>query len=90
MIDFIPGTIHIGDRIISIGADCETLNDLVQNGLIDKRRSGRGTDYYYLESFADNVRFGIFITPIAEQIEWIRLSWLDSAMENWDEISERL
>jgi hypothetical protein len=89
MIDFIHGTIKVDNRFISIATDHKTLNDVAKDGLIEKRRSGRGIYYYYFETSVDEKRFGVFITLGAKTIDWIRLSWLDSPMKAWADVSEK-
>lgn len=89
MINFIEGKINFGARNIYINSDYEALNDLVEQGLIEKRKSGRNTIYYYGETVANATRFGVFITLQRNNIEWIRLSCLDSSMKSWDDVSEK-
>lgn len=88
MINFIEGKINLDAGSISLASDCEYLNTLTDEGLIDKRKTGNGTIYYYVEAIAGDMRFGVFITMRDKRIEWIRLSWLDSPMKGWDDVSE--
>lgn len=88
MINFIEGKINLDARSISLVSDYEYLNTLADEGLIDKRKTGNCTIYYYVEAIAGDMRFGVFITIRYKRIEWIRLSWLGSPMKGWDDVSE--
>jgi hypothetical protein len=35
------------------------------------------------------MRFGVFISLREKKIEWLRLSWLDSAMKDWDDVGDK-
>lgn len=87
MINFIEGKINIGERNI-FGASYEELNSLVEKGMIEKRQDAVGS-YYYLENEASDMRFGVFISLHQKKVNWIRLSWLDSPVKNWDDVSEK-
>jgi hypothetical protein len=89
MINFIEGRINIdGENILAASDD--DLNNLAEEGLIEKRKTGRGETYYYVETEADSMRFGVFISLREKKIEWLRLHWLDSPMKGWDDVSEKL
>lgn len=88
MINFIEGKINIGTENI-LTVSFEKLNSLAENGLIEKREIGRGKIYYYVETVADDMRFGIFISLRENGVEWLRLHWLDSPMKGWDDVSEK-
>jgi hypothetical protein len=87
MINFIEGQLNIGMTNILAASD-EDLNTLAEEGLIEKRKTGRGEIYYYVEAEADCMRFGVFISLEERRIEWLRLHWLDSPMKGWDDVSE--
>jgi hypothetical protein len=89
MINFIEGQINLGAKNILATSDYEDLNALAKGGAIEKRENGRGKTYYYVESVADGMRFGVFITLREKRIDWLRLSWLDSTMKGWDDVSEK-
>jgi hypothetical protein len=89
MINFIEGQINLGAKNISAASDDEDLKTLAEEGLIEKRKSARGEIYYYVETVADGMRFGVFISLREKKIEWLRLSWLDSAMKDWDDIGDK-
>lgn len=89
MINFLEGQIIIGEKNILSASDDE-LNILSEKGLIEKRRTGRGEIYYYVEAEAACIRFGVFISLREKRIEWVRLHWLDSPMKSWDDVSEKL
>jgi len=89
MINFIEGQINIGKKNI-LTASKDDLNSLTEEGLIEKRTTGRGETYYYVETEADSIRFGVFISLKEKRIDWLRLHWLDSPMKGWDDVSEKL
>lgn len=89
MINFIEGKIDIGEKNI-LTASIDDLNSLAKEGLIEKRKTGRGETYYYVEAEANCMRFGVFISLREKKIEWLRLHWLDSPMKGWDDVSENL
>lgn len=35
------------------------------------------------------MRFGVFIGLREKRIDWVRLSWLDSPVKGWDDVSEK-
>jgi hypothetical protein len=89
MINFAEGKINLGAKNILAASDYEDLNSLAEEGLIEKRETGGGRTYYYVEAVADDMRFGVFIRLREKKIEWLRLSWLDSPMKGWDDVSEK-
>jgi hypothetical protein len=89
MVNFIEGQINFGAKNISFASDYEDLNTIAEEGLIEKRETGSGTIYYYVEAMANDMRFGVFITLREKRIDWIRLSWLDSPIKGWDDVSEK-
>jgi hypothetical protein len=89
MINFTEGKIDIGEKNI-LAASIDDLNVLTKQGLIEKRKTGRGETYYYVEAEADCMRFGVVISLREKKIEWLRLHWLDSPMKGWDDVSEKL
>jgi hypothetical protein len=89
MINFIEGRLNIGEKNILTVFD-DDLNALAEEGLIEKRKTGRGETYYYVEAEADCMRFGVFISLREKRIEWLRLHWLDSPLKGWDDVSEKL
>lgn len=89
MINFIEGKIYFGENQLCLNTAFDAIEKLAKQKLVDKRRTGRGTIYYYVEASANGTRFGVFITLQDKHIEWIRLSWLDSSMKSWEDISEK-
>jgi hypothetical protein len=89
MINFAEGKINLGAKNILAASDYDDLNSLAEEGLIEKRETGGGRAYYYVEAVADDMRFGVFIRLREKKIEWLRLSWLDSPMKGWDDVSEK-
>jgi hypothetical protein len=89
MINFIEGQINLGEKNILVVSDNDALNALAEEGLIEKRETGEGRIYYYVEALTDGMRFGIFIRLQEKRIEWLRLSWLDSSMKGWNDVSEK-
>lgn len=89
MINFIEGQINLGEKSLLAASDSEYLNALAEKGLIEKRETGGGRVYYYLEAEADGMKFGVFIRLREKRIEWLRMSWLDSSMKGWDDVSEK-
>jgi hypothetical protein len=89
MINLAEGKITLGERNILTVSDVEELNALTGEGLIEKRITGIGRTYYYLEAVEDGMRFAIFIRLREKGIEWLRMHWLDSPMKGWDDISEK-
>jgi DNA-binding transcriptional ArsR family regulator len=87
MISFIEGKINLGEKNILAVSD-KDLSVLAEQGLIEKREDGVGT-YYYVEAEADGMRFGAFISLREKRIDWVRLSWLDSPVKGWDDVSEK-
>lgn len=61
MINLVEGKISLGEKSISIASEYKDLCTLVEEGLIEKREDAGGV-YYYVESEADGMRFGIFIS----------------------------
>lgn len=88
MINLTKGQINFGDKNI-LAVSNEELNALAEKGLIEKRETGGGRPYYYVEAAADGMRFGVFIRLREKRIEWLRLSWLDSPVKGWDDVSEK-
>ncbi|GAA5013903.1 hypothetical protein GCM10025794_02330 [Massilia kyonggiensis] len=88
MINFIEGKINLGDKSISVVCDYEELGALAEGGLIEKREDAGGM-YYYVETEADGMRFGVFISLRGKKIEWLLLRWLDRPMKSWDDVSEK-
>jgi len=89
MINFTEGSFNINEKNILTASD-EDLNCLAENGLVEKRETGRGETYYYVEAEVDSMRFGVFVSLREKRIEWLRLHWLDSPMKGWDDVSENL
>jgi hypothetical protein len=89
MINFIEGRLNIREKNILAACDND-LKALAEEGLIGKRKTGRGETYYYVEADADRMRFGVVISLREKKIEWLRLHWLDSPMKGWDDVSEKL
>lgn len=89
MINFIEGKISLAENNIFITSNDGDLNALAEEGLIDKKETSEGRVYYYVEENVDNMRFGIFIRLRDKKIEWLRLSWLDSPIRGWDDVSEK-
>ncbi|WP_288379902.1 hypothetical protein [uncultured Massilia sp.] len=88
MINLIEGKVKLGKKDISVASDYEDLSALAEEGLIEKREDAGGI-YYYVESEADDMRFGVFISLRGKRIEWILLRWLDRPMKSWDDVSEK-
>jgi hypothetical protein len=90
VINFIEGKIKVGENSISVMSDYEYLNALSEGGSVEKRDDPRGGEpYFYVEAVADGMRFGTFISLRDKKIDWIRLSWLDSSMKGWEDVSEK-
>lgn len=89
MIDFTEGRINLGEKNILTVSSGEGLNRLAAEGIIEKRKTGRGRIYYYIEATSSALRFGVFIRLREKRIEWLRLHWLDSSMKGWDDVSEK-
>lgn len=89
MIDFIEGQLNIGTKNLLAASDGDLIT-LAEDGLIEKRKTGRGETYYYVKAEADGIRFGVFISLVKRRIEWLRLHWLDSPVKEWDDVSEKL
>jgi hypothetical protein len=89
MINFAEGKINLGAKNILAASDYDDLNSLAEEGLIEKRETGGDRTYYYVEAVAGDMRFGVFIRLREKKIEWLRLSWLDSPMKGWDDVSEK-
>jgi hypothetical protein len=90
MINLIEGRINLGTKNIFVVSDCEDLNVLAEEGLIEARKNGGdGRTYYYVEAVEDGVRFGVFITMHERRIKWLLLRWLDSPIKGWDDVSEK-
>jgi len=87
MINFTEGQIILGAKNIFAISD-ENLNALAKESVIEKREDAGGI-YYYVEDEADGMRFGIFISLREKKIEWVRLSWLDSPVKGWEDVSEK-
>jgi hypothetical protein len=88
MINFIEGNINLGEKSISVVCDYEQLGALAEEGLIEKREDAGGM-YYYVETEADGMRFGVFISLRGKRIEWLLLRWLDRPMKSWNDVSEK-
>jgi hypothetical protein len=90
MINFVEGKINLGAKNILAISDYEDINALAEEGLIEKREDGAGT-YYYVESVADGMRFGVFIRLREKKIHWLVLHWLDGpcTSKGWDGVSEK-
>lgn len=87
MIDFIEGKITVRESdIFSISH--EELALLATKGLIEKRHDNIGT-YYYLENETNGMRFAVFVGTREEKVNWIRLSWLDSPVKCWKDVSDK-
>lgn len=90
MINFPEGTITIGAESIIITSDYEILEAYSKKGLIEKRKDPGGDGaYFYVETVADDMRFGVIISLKKRKIEWILLRWLDRPMTGWDNVSEK-
>jgi len=90
MINFIEGKISVDEKTISVASDYAYLNALSEESSVEKRKDpGGGEPYFYVEAVADGMRFGIFISLRDRKIEWLRLSWLDSSMKGWEDVSEK-
>ena len=89
MINFIEGRLDIDEKNI-LASSNDDLNALAEKGLLERRKTSRGEAYYYLETEADRMRFGVYISLRKKKIEWLRLHWLDSPMKGWDDVSEKL
>jgi len=88
MINLIEGKISLGEKSLSVTSDYEHLSSLAEEGLIEKREDAGGM-YYYVESEAAGMRFGVFISLQKRRIEWLLLRWLDRPMKSWDDVSEK-
>jgi len=89
MINFTEGKIELGKKNILTTSTLEDLDSFANDGLIEKRETGGGRIYYYVEAMSDNMRYGISIRLKDKMIEWLRLSWLDSSMKGWADVSEK-
>ena len=90
VINFTEGKIEVNEGNIFVVSDYEYLNALSEKGSVEKRDDPGGTEaYFYAEAVADKMRFGAYISLRDRKIEWIRLSWLDSSMKGWDDVSEK-
>lgn len=69
MINFIEGKIYFGENQLCLNTAFDAIEKLAKQKLIDKRRPGRGTIYYYVEASANGTRFGVFITLQDKHIE---------------------
>lgn len=87
MINFSEGQINLGEKNI-LAVSVEELEDLAEEGLIQKRKDNVGT-YYYVEDETDDMRFRVYISVREKRIEWLRLHWLDSPMKGWDDVSDK-
>ena len=87
MINFIDGKINIGEKNI-LAVSNDDLNTLAEQGLIEKREIGGSRIYYYVEAAEEDMRFGVSIKLRNNEVEWLRLHWLDSPMKGWDDVSE--
>jgi len=90
MINFIKGQINLGAKNICAVSDDEYINTLAEEGLLEKREDGVGS-YYYVETLADNMRFGVFIRLSEKRILRLVLRWLDGpcTSKGWDDVSEK-
>lgn len=91
MINFNEGQINLGAKSIFAFSNREDLNALAVDGSIEKRKNGRGETYYYVETLADGMRFGVFIKLREERIQWLVMHWLDGpcTSKGWDGVSEK-
>lgn len=87
MINFIEGQIKLDKKNILVTSD-EDLNALIEEGIIEKREDSIGT-YYHFENEVNSMRFGVFLSLRNKKIDWIRLSWLDSPVKGWDDVSDK-
>lgn len=87
MINFAEGHMIIGEKNI-LNASSEDLKALTEEGLIEKRELTGCKIYYYVETKAGDMRFGVFISFREKKIDWLRLSWLDSPIKGWNDVSE--
>lgn len=89
MINLIEGKINVGTKDILVASDCDNLDALSEEGLLEARKDGNDGTYYYVEAVEEGVRFGVFITLRDRRIKWLLLRWLDSPMKGWDDVSEK-
>ena len=87
MINFIEGQIKLDKKNILATSD-EDLNALIEEGIIEKREDSIGTHYHF-ENEVNSMRFGVFLSLRNKKIDWIRLSWLDSPVKGWDDVSDK-
>ena len=92
MINFIEGRITLSEKEISASSDYDDLDSLAKEGLVEKRKNGRGETYYYVESGEDGMRLGVFVRLREKKIQWIVLRWLNGpcTSKGWDDVSEGL
>jgi hypothetical protein len=90
MINFKEGKINLGAKNILVVSDSDDLNALAEEGLIAKREDGSGA-FYYVESVAEGMRFGVFIRFRDKRIHRLVLHWLDGPCtgKGWDDVSEK-
>lgn len=91
MINLIEGKIELAKREISVVSNYEHLETLAENGLIEEREGGTNK-YYYVESIADSMRFGIFVSLREKKIHWLVLHWLDGpcTSRGWEGVDEKV
>lgn len=89
MISFSEGLINLGEKNILTTSNWEDLKSLAEEGLIEKRKTENDRVYYYTEVVSDDMRYGIFIRLKEKRIEWLRLRWLDSAMQGWNDVNDK-
>jgi hypothetical protein len=91
MINLIEGKIDLGAKKIIVFSEYEDLNNLAEEGLIEKRKDpSKGEPYFYVESVEDDMKFGVIISMQKKKIEWLLLRWLDGpcTSKGWDGVSE--
>jgi hypothetical protein len=87
MINFTEGKIDLCGKNILAASD-EELVSCALKGIVEKRKDRVGT-YYYFENEANNVRFGVILSLRNKRMDWARLSWLDSPVKDWDDVSDK-
>lgn len=92
MINLVKGTITCNAMIISVASDYTHMNALGENRLVEKRNDlSGGAPYFYFETIEKDMRIGVTISMIKENVEWILLRWLDGpcTSKGWDDVSEK-
>jgi len=87
-INLTEGKINLGGKNIRAISGENELNALAEEGLIEKRETGRGKLYFYVEAMLDDMRFGVFMSLRDNKLGWLRLQWLDSPIKGWDDVNE--